>query len=422
MASNNNKDKCNVPHLRFPEFTGEWKKSTIGSLSTKVGSGVTPRGGETVYKSEGHSFVRSQNVGWGHLQLDDIAFIDKETHLRQKNTELQLDDVLLNITGASIGRSALVNKQIAGGNVNQHVCIIRTKDNLVPAFLCNFLLSNHGQKQIDSFQAGGNRQGLNFEQIRSIKITIPSTKEQTKIATLLHLIDERIATQNKIIEDLKKLKSAIIEKVFCPPNQKQPVCRIKGFEQPLTTYKMSAFCSRIATKNKDAKCSLVLTIAAQYGLVSQDSFFNKSVASENLTGYYLLHKGEFAYNRSYSAGYDWGTVKRLDNCDEGVLSTLYICFKINETIVDSDFLTYYFESTKWHKGLSDIADEGARNHGLLNVSITDYFNTKHRFPSMAEQKVIAKMLNAITEREKEAIVLGECYRKQKQFLLRQMFI
>ena len=209
MASNNNKDKCNVPHLRFPEFTGEWKKSTIGSLSTKVGSGVTPRGGETVYKSEGHSFVRSQNVGWGHLQLDDIAFIDKETHLRQKNTELQLDDVLLNITGASIGRSALVNKQIAGGNVNQHVCIIRTKDNLVPAFLCNFLLSNHGQKQIDSFQAGGNRQGLNFEQIRSIKITIPSTKEQTKIATLLHLIDERIATQNKIIEDLKKLKSAI---------------------------------------------------------------------------------------------------------------------------------------------------------------------------------------------------------------------
>ena len=83
--------------------------------------------------------------------MDDIAFIDKETHLRQKNTELQLDDVLLNITGASIGRSALVNKQIAGGNVNQHVCIIRTKDNLVPAFLCNFLLSNHGQKQIDSF-------------------------------------------------------------------------------------------------------------------------------------------------------------------------------------------------------------------------------------------------------------------------------
>ena len=78
-----------------------------------------------------------------------------------------------------------------------------------------------------------------------------------------------------LIKDCKVCRSAIIEKVFCPPNQKQPVCRIKGFEQPLTTYKMSAFCSRIATKNKDAKCSLVLTIAAQYGLVSQDSLINQ---------------------------------------------------------------------------------------------------------------------------------------------------
>ena len=200
--------------MRFPEFTEEWKICIIGELSIKVGSGVTPRGGESVYKTEGHPFVRSQNVGFGHLLLDDIAFIDEEMHLRLKNTELKLDDVLLNITGASIGRSALVNEQIAGGNVNQHVCIIRTKENLVSSFLCNFLLSNYGQRQIDSFQAGGNRQGLNFEQIKSIKIAIPSTKEQTKIATLLHLIDERIATQNKIIEDLKKLKSAIRKRVF----------------------------------------------------------------------------------------------------------------------------------------------------------------------------------------------------------------
>ena len=200
------------------------------------------------------------------------------------------------------------------------------------------------------------------------------------------------------------------------------MCRIEGFEQALSTYKMCDFSSRIATKNKDSKCSLVLTIAAQYGLVNQESFFNKSVASENLTGYYLLHKGEFAYNRSYSAGYDWGAVKRLDNYDEGVLSTLYICFKINETIVDSDYLTYYFESTKWHRGLSDIAGEGARNHGLLNVSITDYFNTKHRFPVIEEQKAIAKMLNTITEKERKATLLGECYQKQKQYLLRQMFI
>ena len=205
MANNNDNKVLNVPPLRFPEFSGEWKMCTIGELTTKVGSGVTPRGGEAVYKTEGHPFVRSQNVGLGNLLLDDIAFIDEETHLRQKNTELQFNDVLLNITGASIGRSALVDKQIVGGNVNQHVCIIRTKENLVPSFICSFLLSNYGQRQIDSFQAGGNRQGLNFEQIKSIKITIPSKDEQIKIAKLLRAIDERIATQNKIIEKLQSL-------------------------------------------------------------------------------------------------------------------------------------------------------------------------------------------------------------------------
>ena len=205
MANNNDNKVLNVPHLRFPEFSGEWKMCTIGELTTKVGSGVTPRGGEAVYKTEGHPFVRSQNVGLGNLLLDDIAFIDEETHLRQKNTELQFNDVLLNITGASIGRSALVDKQIVGGNVNQHVCIIRTKENLVPSFICSFLLSNYGQRQIDSFQAGGNRQGLNFEQIKSIKITIPSKDEQIKIAKLLRAIDERIAIQNKIIDKLQSL-------------------------------------------------------------------------------------------------------------------------------------------------------------------------------------------------------------------------
>ena len=355
--------------MRFPEFTERWDTYRIADILC-IGNGRD-------YK---------------HLSKGDIPVFGTGGYMTSVNECLYEGETTF------IGRKGTINKPFYYNGKFWTVDTLfytHSFKRVIPKFVyCLFQTINWLR-----YNEASGVPSLSKDTIEKIKVRIPQLDEQKKIAKLLSLLDERIATQNKIIEDLKKLKSAIIEKVFCPPNQKQPVCRIKGFEQPLTTYKMSAFCSRIATKNKDAKCSLVLTIAAQYGLVSQDSFFNKSVASENLTGYYLLHKGEFAYNRSYSAGYDWGTVKRLDNCDEGVLSTLYICFKINETIVDSDFLTYYFESTKWHKGLSDIADEGARNHGLLNVSITDYFNTKHRFPSMAEQKVIAKMLNAITERE-----------------------
>ncbi|WP_304213746.1 restriction endonuclease subunit S [Phocaeicola plebeius] len=422
MTNNKDKKVLNVPNLRFPEFTGEWKKCIIGELTTKVGSGVTPRGGEAVYKSEGHPFVRSQNIGLGHLILDDIAYIDEDTHQRQKNTELQLDDVLLNITGASIGRSALVNQQIVGGNVNQHVCIIRANKKLIPSFLCNFLLSQYGQKQIESFQAGGNRQGLNFEQIKSIKIGLPSVEEQKKIADLLLLIEQRITTQNKIIEDLKKLKSAICEKLFSSPKDKQPQIRLYGFFGDWHFVRLSDICHRICRKNTGEQCKQVLTIAAQYGLVSQEEFFNKNVASENLSGYYLLQKGDFAYNKSYSGDYVWGTVKRLDNYEQGVLSPLYICFRPDPARVDSDFLIYYFESKKWHKTVANIAGEGARNHGLLNISVVDYFNTIHCIPSMDEQKQIAQIIGTLLSKIAREQRMLNCYAAQRQYLLRQMFI
>ena len=342
-------------------------------------------------------------------ELSDFS-VEKGDMLFQRSSET-LEDV---------GRANVYmddNTAVFGGFVIRG----KKKGGYDPQYFNYLLRSPFARKRIIPMGAGAQHFNIGQEGLSKVKLHFANIEEQKKIGKMLSLLDERIATQNKIIEDLKKLKSAIIEKVFCSPNQKNPMCRIEGFEQALTTYKMSEFSSRIATKNKDSKCSLVLTIAAQYGLVNQESFFNKSVASENLTGYYLLHKGEFAYNRSYSAGYDWGTVKRLDNYDEGVLSTLYICFKINETIVDSDYLAYYFESTKWHRGLSDIAGEGARNHGLLNVSMADYFNTKHRFPVIEEQKAIAKILNAITEKERNATLLGECYQKLKQYLLCQMF-
>ncbi len=236
MATDNNNKVLNVPNLRFPEFTEEWKETKIGDITSKVGSGVTPKGGSAVYKTSGHLFIRSQNVGNGRFLLDDVAYIDEATHKKQINTELKDGDVLLNITGASIGRTTVVNKNVEGGNVNQHVCIIRLLEDYSPNYICNYLLSYGGQKQIDSFQAGGNREGLNFEQIRSIKFSIPSFREQSKIASLLSLLEERIATQNKIIEDLKKLKVAIRDKQLNTIRKhyglNYQICDLLDYEQP----------------------------------------------------------------------------------------------------------------------------------------------------------------------------------------------
>mgnify|MGYP000766971883 FL=1 len=410
---NQGRKVLNVPNLRFPEFQGEWEKCILGDITENFNLRNKDKIQYPMFSvTNDRGFVPQSEQFEGRDMVGEDIKAYKIIHT---------NDFAYNPARINVGSIAMYTGEKPCMISSLYVCFKTTKEvnnewlmQLLKTPKMNYYYNVNGE--------GGVRVYLFYPNFARIRMSIPKIEEQKKIAKLLNLIDERIATQNKIIEDLKKLKSAIVEKVFCSPNQEYPMCRIEGFEQALSTYKMSDFSSRIATKNKDSKCSLVLTIAAQYGLVNQESFFNKSVASDNLTGYYLLHKGEFAYNRSYSAGYDWGAVKRLDNYDEGVLSTLYICFKINETIVDSDYLAYYFESTKWHRGLSDIAGEGARNHGLLNVSMADYFNTKHRFPVIEEQKAIAKILNAITEKERKATLLGECYQKQKQYLLRQMFI
>lgn len=206
-----------IPRLRFAEFrnSGEWEFHELGNKTIKVGSGITPSGGETVYCQSGRPFVRSQNIGWGQLLLDDVAFINEETHQSFTGTEIVKLDVLLNITGASIGRSAVADHRIVGGNVNQHVCIIRTKDELIPHFLNQFLLSQYGQSQIDSFQAGGNRQGLNFAQIRSFSVPLPPDKdEQQKIADCLSSLDALISAEAEKLEALKTHKKGLMQQLF----------------------------------------------------------------------------------------------------------------------------------------------------------------------------------------------------------------
>ncbi|ABM59268.1 restriction endonuclease subunit S [Verminephrobacter eiseniae] len=207
-----------LPKLRFPEFKDArvWASCDLGSRTIKVGSGITPNGGDKNYINAGRPFIRSQNIDWGELLLNNVAFIDDETHASFVSTKINDSDVFLNITGASIGISAIADSRVIGGNVNQHVCIIRLKQKeLNPTFLNQYLLSQYGQRQIDSFQAGGNRQGLNFTQVRSFSIPTPSKmEEQIRIADCLSSIDELINVQSQKFEALKIHKKGLMQQLF----------------------------------------------------------------------------------------------------------------------------------------------------------------------------------------------------------------
>ena len=179
--------------------------------------------------------------------------------------------------------------------------------------------------------------------------------------------------------------------------EKRPKLRFPGFDEPWRAEKLSDFAERVTRKNSNNETDLPLTISSKDGLVDQISYFNKTVASKDMSGYYLLRNGEYAYNKSYSVGYDFGSIKRLDRYPMGALSTLYICFSLKKH--DTDFIKVYFDSLKWYKEIYMISAEGARNHGLLNVPTDEFFATKHYLPeNTAEQRKVADFLIALDRR------------------------
>ena len=203
-----------APKLRFKEFGGDWSNKKIGNIASKVGSGSTPRGGSEAYTDHGVIFIRSQNVNNDQLLLDDVAYIPEETHLKMSGSKVIANDVLLNITGASIGRSCVVPHDFTEANVNQHVCIIRTPND-DPIFVQSFLSSENGQNAIQSKQAGGGREGLNFQAIRAIDFHFPPSKEeQTKIASFLSVVDEKISQLTQKHELLSQYKQGMMQKLF----------------------------------------------------------------------------------------------------------------------------------------------------------------------------------------------------------------
>lgn len=194
----------------------DWEVLAIDDCATKVGSGKTPNGGASVYIDAGRPFVRSQNIGWGRLILDDVAYISDDIHNTFSGSEIKEGDVLLNITGASIGRCAITEGDIVGGNVNQHVCIIRLSSVLLNArLLVELINSRNGQKQIDSYQAGGNREGLNFQQVRQLKFAVSnSSVEQTAIATILSDLDSELNALEQKLAKARDVKQGMMQQLL----------------------------------------------------------------------------------------------------------------------------------------------------------------------------------------------------------------
>ena len=286
-------------------------------------------------------------------------------------------------------------------------------------FMAEFLNSSpRVKKKLSVLAVGTSQVVLSFEALKAAKFDLPCKDEQDKIAAFVECLNTRIENQRTLVAALKKYKRGVFEAVFSQKLRLVPT----ELQKPWKQYKLSDFATRVTRKNGN-QTDVPLTISAQYGLIDQRDFFSKMVASTDMSGYYLLQKGEFAYNRSTSNEYPFGSIKRLELYPMGAVSTLYLCFAIKEEVVNSDLAKWYFESSQWYKGINNICAEGARNHGLLNVPTDGFFNTVHTLPSDPnEQLAVVDYLSNIQKKYEAAQRCLQAIENLRSGLLQQLFI
>ena len=243
-------------------------------------------------------------------------------------------------------------------------------------------------------------------------IHLPPIKQQQKIAEILSTWDDAITNCKTTINTLKDRNKGLAQQLLTGKK------RLSGFSDKWKKTQLGNIINRVTSKNEELN-DTVVTISAQRGFVLQEDFFNKRVASDTLSGYYLINKGQFAYNKSYSNGYPMGAFKRLNDFEKAVVTTLYICFELKENIC-SDYMVHFFENGFMTNNLMKIAKEGGRAHGLLNIGLEDFMSLELTIPSIEEQNAIAQVLETATQELKSYQDKLEALQLQKKGLMQQL--
>lgn len=384
------------PKIRFNGFTEDWEQRKLEEIciyhsSSLIARDIDEDGIYDLY--DANSLIGKTNKG---SMVEDYITIIKD--------------------GAGVGRTRLLPK---------NTMFLGTMGALTPQNSnLNFLFQLITNADLGKEYTGSTIPHIYFKDYGKNRYCVPCYDEQHILGVYFSNLDHLITLHQRKCEQTKKLKKFMLQKMFPQNGKAVPEIRFNGFTEDWEQRKLGEIVERVTRKNQDLVSELPLTISAQYGLIDQNEFFDKRVASKDVSGYYLIYNGEFAYNKSTSSDAPWGAIKRLDRYENGVLSTLYIVFKIkDEEVTSSDFVATYYDTSNWHKEIQAIAAEGARNHGLLNIAPNDFFQTKLMVPQdIDEQQKIGnyfKMLNdLITLHQRKCDEL----QNMKKFMLQNMFV
>ena len=399
--------KSDAPAIRFKGFSDAWEQRKLGDIADIVGGGTPSTGNQSYWDGD---------IDWyAPAEIADQIYANssqkKITGLGYENSSAKMlpPGTVLFTSRAGIGKTAILTRK---GCTNQGFqSIVPHRGELDSYFI--FSRTEELKRYGELVGAGSTFVEVSGKQMAVMELMMPPTmREQQTIGGFFQQLDHLITLHQRKCANLCSPSQVVFSLLFATSTF--------SWEQR----KLGELVDRVVRKNTNNESTLPLTISAQYGLVDQITYFNNRVASRDVSNYYLVLNGEFAYNKSTSDGYPFGAVKRLDLYEKGVLSTLYIVFTPKkEQQINSDFLTVFFDTDRWHKGVAERAAEGARNHGLLNISAEDFFDIDLSVPKdVAEQKQIGVFIrqldNLITLHQREL----EKLQNIKKSMLEKMFV
>lgn len=399
MATYKEQNKLNVPHLRFPEFHGEWCVSTIGE-QFDLYSGNTPSRLNKEHFEGNVNWITSGELK-EHYISDTKEKISEDAATANNLKLLHPGTFVIAIYGLEAdgvrGTGSITCKE---STISQACMAFTQKGDVKNEFLYSWY-KKHGNIIGIKYAQGTKQQNLSYDILEKFHIAFPSQDEQDKLIKFISLLDERIATQSKLIEDLKKLKSAIIE-IEYTPNTK-------------TTSHIGNVIEQISKRNKNNAIQNVLSVSNRQGFIKQsDQFENRNVASEDTSNYKIVEKNDFAFN---PARINVGSIARLTTFENGIVSPMYICFRTQENVAP-EYIDFFFESKHFYCEIQKRLEGSVRQclsfEGLCNIPFS--------LPTLEMQQRIGKRLFTLGQKIKTETDLLELLNKQKQYLLRQMFI
>ncbi|WP_460270327.1 restriction endonuclease subunit S [Bacillus sp. NEAU-Y102] len=408
-----------IPQIRFEDFFDYWEQQHLSELmdfSNEINAPKEECGAEKK-KNSAMDILVDQSITYdkavNSLEVDSHP----EFYNKAENGELIFVQSSESLNEVGWSKAGLAQNN----TLNSRFFIRGKKKKEFNTYFVELALNNKNRKQIERKVVRGTRFNISRSILGSVIILKPSIAEQEKIGGFFLQIDKTIALHQSELENLKESKRCFLQKMFPKDDECIPEFRFPGFADDWEQCKLESIVERITRKNKDVESKSLLKLSAPYQSVDQNRFLKKQVKNQDISNYYLLKKGEFAYSRSYSNGNPWGTVKCLEIYGMSVLSSMYIIFK--PTSVDSNFLVSYFETNQWHKDVSMRAPKGIRSEGLLNISAKDFFNINVKLPKgIEEQKRISaffkKLDDTIALHQKQIKTLKEI----KEAFLQKMFV